>query len=295
MGSKRAHSEVEAPGPSRDGGYKKRKQFKNNRPTTRSDGTSAPLGQSLNEVKKRARDIQRRFAKADNMPADIQRNLERELAHCKRQIEDIEHKKQRSEMIGKYHHVRFFERQKAERLRKQLKKRLDQAEPEDKAKLEEEYHIANVDWHYAKYFPFMERYIGMYPTAKTTDESDDKPIAKRALHTERPPMWKEIETAMEQGQRALEAIQERAASRPMTRSQDGSEKRLKDKAPKERLEPNEVKGPREKKDQKDKKNGKSKPGETKHKAVAVQGGEKHKQEKEAQVAEEGNDGMGFFA
>lgn len=108
MGSKRAYSEVEAPGPSRDGGFKKRKQFKNNRSSSRNDGSSAPSGQSLNEVKKRARDIQRRFAKADNMPADIQRNLERELAHCKRQIEDMEHKKQRSEMIGKYHHVRFF-------------------------------------------------------------------------------------------------------------------------------------------------------------------------------------------
>lgn len=110
MVSKRAHSQIEAPEPSRDGAYKRRKLFKNNsRPTSRSNGNGAPpSGQSLNEVKKRARDIQRRFAKADNMPADIQRNLERELAHCKKQIEDMEHKKQRSEMIGKYHHVRFF-------------------------------------------------------------------------------------------------------------------------------------------------------------------------------------------
>lgn len=180
-------------------------------------------------------------------------------------------------------------------MRKQLKKRLDQAEPEDKAKLEEEFHIADVDWHYAKYFPFMERYIGLYPTAKTTEESEDKPIAKRALHAERPPMWKEIERAMEQGQRALEAIQERAASRTVARTQDGSGKKSKEKGPKEKNEPKEGKEPVEKRERKDKKNGKSKPVETKHQDVAVRGGKNAKQEKEEPVTEEGNDGMGFFA
>lgn len=110
MGSKRAYSEVEAPESLRDGGYKKRRQFKTPRSTGRNDGSRASSGPSLNEVKKRARDIQRRFRKADNMPADIQRNLERELAHCQRSIQDLQHKKKRSEMIGKYHHVRFFGR-----------------------------------------------------------------------------------------------------------------------------------------------------------------------------------------
>lgn len=187
------------------------------------------------------------------------------------------------------------ERQKAERLRKQLKKRLDAAEPDDKATLDEEYHIADVDWHYAKYFPFMERYIGLYPTAKAADDSDDKPIAKRALHAERPPMWKEIEKAMEQGQRALEAIQERAASRPVTRSQDGSGKKSKEKQQRDKNEAKEAEKPRERKEQRGKEHGKSKPAGTKTQDMAVHGGKKSKPEKEEQVEEEGNDGMGFFA
>lgn len=107
MSSKREYAQVEAPGPAHDGGNKRRKQYKN-RPAPGNDGSSGPSGQSLNEIKKRARDIQRRFQKADNMPADIQRNLERELAQCQRQIEDLGRKKRRSDMIGKYHHVRFY-------------------------------------------------------------------------------------------------------------------------------------------------------------------------------------------
>lgn len=102
------------------------------------------------------------------------------------------------------------ERQKAERLQRQLKKRLEKADdPEDKASIEKEVHIADVDCYYTRYFPFMEPYVSLYPVDKTKDESGDGPIAKRALHSERPPVWKEIEEAAEQGQKALEAIQER--------------------------------------------------------------------------------------
>lgn len=240
MSSKRSHSEVEAQASTNGAANKKRKQFKSHKPR---ENTSAPPGQSFHEIKKRARDIERRFARGDQLPADVQRNLERELAHCKRQIEDLQHKKKRNEMISKYHKVRFFgtyceerygtwstsrqlslsltgadggvypyvERQKAERLRKQLKKRLEKAdEPEDKSSLEKELHIADVDWYYTKYFPFMEPYISLYPAGKTKEEEPgDEPIAKRALHAERPPVWKEIEEAVEEGPGALEAIQER--------------------------------------------------------------------------------------
>lgn len=105
MGSKRPYTEVEPPASLRDPASKKRKQSKNHKP---KNGSGAALGQSLNEIKKRARDIERRFAKGDQLPADVQRNLERELAHCKGQIEDLQHKKKRNEMISKYHKVRFF-------------------------------------------------------------------------------------------------------------------------------------------------------------------------------------------
>lgn len=102
------------------------------------------------------------------------------------------------------------ERQKAERLRKQLKKRLDVAtEPEEKAQLEEDLHRAEVDCNYTRYFPFMERYIALYAAGKSKEDAGEEPLAKRAVHSERPPVWEEIEEAMVQGQMALERIQER--------------------------------------------------------------------------------------
>lgn len=239
MSPKRSYSEMDAQAQSNGASHKKRKQFKSHKP--RDNTNSAPVAQSLNETKKRARDIERRFARGDQLPADVQRNLERELVHCKKQIEDLQHKKKRNEMISKYHKVRFFgtlqikrvleslanryyvttERQKAERLRKQLKKRLDKADDsEEKASIEKELHIADVDWYYTRYYPFMEPYISLYPAGKTKEESADKPIARRALHSERPPVWKEIEEAMEEGQKALETIQERRPEK--TESAEGT-------------------------------------------------------------------------
>lgn len=95
-----------------------------------------------------------------------------------------------------------------------MRKRLDKAsEPDDKAKIEEEFHIADVDYHYTRYFPFLEHYVSLYAAAKPEGDASDGPIAKRSLHSERPPMWKEIEAAMEKGQGALERIQERRADK----------------------------------------------------------------------------------
>lgn len=115
------------------------------------------------------------------------------------------------------------ERQKADRLRKQLKKRVDKAtDSEEKAGLEQEQHIAEVDWYYTQYFPFMERYVGLYPAVKAEEDSGEGPIAKRALHAERPPMWKEIEEAIEKGQGALGRIQNRRPEKEnVTPSEEG--------------------------------------------------------------------------
>lgn len=110
MGSKRSYAEVEASGSSRDGAHKKRKPFNSHYKSSRegNNGNGTANIQSLNEIKKRARDIERRFARGVDMPSDVQRNLELELAHCKKQIEDLQHKKKRNDMISRYHKVRFF-------------------------------------------------------------------------------------------------------------------------------------------------------------------------------------------
>jgi uncharacterized protein with WD repeat len=70
---------------------------------------------NLNWIKKRARTIERRFRTGQNLPADKENELQRELAHYKQQILDAEDEKRRDKMIKKYHMVRFFGKQPSRR------------------------------------------------------------------------------------------------------------------------------------------------------------------------------------
>lgn len=107
MGSKRPHSEVDGASSRHNAPNKRTKpHFQSRKPA--SQGNSTQLGVSLHEVKRRARNIERRFAKGDDLPADVKQKLERELVQCKAQIGEISHKKRRHDMISKYHRVRFF-------------------------------------------------------------------------------------------------------------------------------------------------------------------------------------------
>jgi hypothetical protein len=63
---------------------------------------------NLNETKRRARNIERRFRVAENLPADKRNDLERELAHLKQKIADAEEEKKTKKMITKYHMLRFY-------------------------------------------------------------------------------------------------------------------------------------------------------------------------------------------
>lgn len=63
---------------------------------------------NINETKKRIRNIERRFRVAQNLPADVKLNMERELVHLKQAVADADEDKKRSKMITKYHMVRFF-------------------------------------------------------------------------------------------------------------------------------------------------------------------------------------------
>ncbi|KUI65436.1 rRNA-processing protein EFG1 [Cytospora mali] len=216
MGAKRPFSDVDGSASQQNGANKKRQPPFKSHYRSNENNPSKP-GQSLNEIKKRARNIERRFAKGDDLPADVTQKLKRELVQCKRQIDDLQYKKKRQDMISKYHRVRFFERQKAERLRKKLKKQLDEAtDPEEKAKIQADYHIADVDWHYTRFFPFLERYESLYSAEKAKEDSDGQTIAMRALHSARPPMWKVVEEALEKGQAALDALQERRSDKTIS-------------------------------------------------------------------------------
>ncbi|CAK7213831.1 18S rRNA maturation protein [Sporothrix curviconia] len=206
------------------GGYQQQSGFKKN----------ARRSESSNWAKKRARTIERRLRNPGSLPANVQRDLERELAALQRQIEERQDKRQRAHMISKYHMIRFFERKKAMRRQKQLQKRHDATQDEaEKAELAADLGVAEIDVLYPQYYPFLEAYVSLYPQSGKKgegkedgkgdkdgddgDDGDDKEDGKdndtdptKFSRGPRPPMWVTIKTAYEKGGlRALEAIRDR--------------------------------------------------------------------------------------
>lgn len=101
------------------------------------------------------------------------------------------------------------------RLVKQLEKKLAQTtDPDEATQLKADLHVAQVDIDYARYFPFMEPYVSLY-AKPAPGENDTESTAVQYLRSPRPPMWAVIERIREEGDAALEKLQNR-------RAQDGS-------------------------------------------------------------------------
>ncbi|KAF5873601.1 putative rrna-processing protein efg1 protein [Botrytis fragariae] len=149
---------------------------------------------SVNTIKKKIRDITRKLERAQDLPADVRVEDERALAAYQQELASAEAEKIRQKMIKKYHMVRFFERQKATRQLKKLRKRLLESEStEEVEQLKDEMHILEVDLNYTQYHPLSETYISLYPPKGSGEDTEDKATK------EKPPMWKEVEKCMEEG------------------------------------------------------------------------------------------------
>ncbi|KAH8205821.1 hypothetical protein TruAng_000097 [Truncatella angustata] len=176
---------------------------------------AAPPPKNLNETKKRARNIERRLRIAENLPADIRVNLERELVHLKLKIDDGQEEKKTKKMISKYHMIRFY----ADRLAKQIEKQIQSTEdPEEIKQLKQDLHTAQIDSLYAKFFPLREKYISLYsaavsnPDAKEDEETASGNAAAKSLKAEKPKLWGVIEKAAKKGVPALNELRNRKLS-----------------------------------------------------------------------------------
>ncbi|KAL1836007.1 hypothetical protein VTJ49DRAFT_5699 [Mycothermus thermophilus] len=254
--------------------------------------------ESINAIKKRARAIERLLARDDakedgKLPANKRIELERELAAHKQRIEDAHVKKERSKMISKYHMVRFFERKKAMRFAKQLEKRIAKTtDPKELAQYKADLHVAQVDIDYAKYFPFMEPYISLYAgVASGPKEEEETAAFAQYLRTPRPPMWKLIEGTREEGEAALERMQ----NRPPQRASEAETEEQEDQAEKSAEKRSDKK---KKKDRKEKKKGPRQERKAKKAAKpaeqAARGDGKKKAESSYESDSEGSDAGGFF-
>ncbi|CBX91735.1 hypothetical protein IAQ61_011031 [Plenodomus lingam] len=188
---------------------------KRKRPQIKHDSDSGP---SIHALKSRIRDLKRLLAHVDHvgdhkMSASTRIERERELEACEHELEEkIEGSREaayRQKMIGKYHQVRFFDRQKATRILKRLKKEHAAEEDEEKkAELRRRVHNAEIDVNYAIYYPLMKPYSSMYPKSKkdkpagaSDDDSDAQ--GKSSKEVDGPKgdldMWRKVEVATEEG------------------------------------------------------------------------------------------------
>lgn len=209
-------------------------------PSSKRSKTQKVKPDNMPWVRKRARTIERLLRTSQDLPANVQNDLERELGHHRSRIAKSAEDKQRKDMISKYHMVRFFgtyvvfmgqkqcpisvinvtilsvERKKADRLAKRLRTQLGSTEDEaEKKDIAANLRVAEMDGVYARFFPHRERYISLYPvaesgaSAKKEDKAESASKAVQALKSERPPIWYEIERAERKGMSALVAIRER--------------------------------------------------------------------------------------
>ncbi|OJJ72769.1 hypothetical protein ASPBRDRAFT_176245 [Aspergillus brasiliensis CBS 101740] len=180
---------------------------------------------SVNELKKRIRDVKRLLNKAD-LPADARIVQERALSGYEKELEDELKRRDRSKMIKKYHFVRFLDRKTATKDVNRLVRRekevssagpdvMDAKTKEKKlASLAEKLRVARVNLNYTIYYPLEEKYIALYAEQKKKvkggesaedggDGADSDGDARfgmvHATVADKPAMWHVVEKCMKDG------------------------------------------------------------------------------------------------
>ncbi|EYE98070.1 Efg1 domain-containing protein [Aspergillus ruber CBS 135680] len=168
---------------------------------------------SVNELKRRIRAVKRLLEKVD-LPADARIVQERALSGYEKDLEDEMQRRDRSQMIKKYHFVRFLDRKSATKDLKRLQRReTETTDQEALESLHEELHAARVSLNYTIYYPLNDKYISLYAEQKQKKPSQsesaddtysgadekDTTVTMTLANTEKPPMWFTVEKCMEEG------------------------------------------------------------------------------------------------
>lgn len=171
----------------------------------RTDKMDRPTNKHTKKERKQNRSTRihslRKLLSRDTLPSTIRQEKERELAALLHDQDQTKLKLQAKKTLGKYHYVRFVERQKAEKRLKQLRKQLE-ANNEDES-IAAEIHEMEVNRNYAIYAPLNQKYISIFASRTDDLHSNDD-----GGQTSKPDMWHQIQAAMKQGQGALNALRE---------------------------------------------------------------------------------------
>lgn len=164
----------------------------------------------VNELKSQVRSLKRLLARNEGLPADVRIEKERALTSARHELAVAERAKQRSEMIGKYHKIRFFDRQKATKRLKRARKELQGCEQdsERRAELQRQVEDCEVDVNYAQYYPLDTDYVSLFPRMKDDqgargdenhkvrqDDKQDSAVERKGDQD----MWREVRECMASG------------------------------------------------------------------------------------------------
>ncbi|KAK3670219.1 hypothetical protein LTR78_009874 [Recurvomyces mirabilis] len=144
-------------------------------------GASFKKAHTVHDLKARIRSLRRGLEHNDALPATIREEKERALRSAETELGETERRKRRSEVIGRWHKVRFFERQRAGKRVKFLRKRVQEVAEaerggggEARGVLERLLGEAEVDVMYAVYFPLEREYVPLFPRKKKMDGDRDE-------------------------------------------------------------------------------------------------------------------------
>ena len=166
----------------------------------------------VNDLKSQIRSLKRLLSRNEDLPAPVRVEKERALQTAQHELAQTERAKQRSEIIGRWHKVRFFDRQKASKRLKKARKALaacaDDVGSEERKALEQRVQDAEVDVNYAQYYPLELAYVPLFPRKKAEKLGEDgegidgSPEAQGETSAERqgdPEMWKKVQQCMVDG------------------------------------------------------------------------------------------------
>ncbi|TKA24393.1 hypothetical protein B0A50_06713 [Salinomyces thailandicus] len=132
---------------------------------------------AVNDLKSQVRSLRRLLERNDDLPPTIRIEKERALRTAQHELEEEQKAKKRSDMIGQYHKIRFFDRQKATKRLKRARKELTEAATgtaEERKALERRVADAEVDVNYAIYYPLDQAYKALFPSKKQPARGGDQ-------------------------------------------------------------------------------------------------------------------------
>ena len=110
-----------------------------------------------------------------SLPANVRVEKERALQSAQYELAETQKARKKSDMIGKYHKIRFFDRQKATKKLKRLRKDVEACEDEDQKRSElVKVADAEVDVNYAIYYPLELPYVSLFPRKQNEGDGDGK-------------------------------------------------------------------------------------------------------------------------